>query len=95
MKALEIVLSPGLGAKKACKIKWKLFRKCLDMDPEVASLLINHCRAGPWEGGAGTCSSPRPNQGQGGGHQETAFISASGSWSELPADGLPCLGMHC
>ena len=32
MKALEIVLSPGFGAIKARKIKWKLFLKTLDLE---------------------------------------------------------------
>lgn len=36
MKALEIVLSSRLGAKKVCQAKWKLFQESLDMDVREA-----------------------------------------------------------
>lgn len=52
MKALETVISPGLGAKRACQTKWELFLEAESVDPAEAPSPVNHCRLIPWEGGS-------------------------------------------
>lgn len=59
MKALETVISPGLGAKRACQTKWELFPEAESVDPAEATSPVNHCRLIPREGAAGPRSWPR------------------------------------
>ena len=57
MKTLKRSLSPGLGARRACQMKWELIPKADRGAHHVeAPASIHHYRVIPWEGAAGPCS---------------------------------------